>query len=521
MDLLKKIGLLCLSIVLLTLAWPPMKFGFLIYIGFVPLLFYVESLSSYTKGKRYALTFLGFFFTLFLFPFISSYNGWGEYNSNVYMVILMCYLPMSLIVSFYSIFKNKKIGYFFLIFSWGSMEILQMNWEFNSPLLMLGYSMSYFPAFIQHYSVWGTLGGALHIIAVNIVLFLLLQKFINKASVKKEIIGLSFLFLPLGLSLIAFYLPSEKGKQAKIALVLAHFEHFTEKYALNPMLLIKKYNALLKGKDLSDREIFVLPESTIVDGGWIENLNKSNIPNPMDSLCATKPVLFGSHMFSIYQKQQDDLPYYVRYDKKSKVNYESHNCIVYRSPAGTYSVRSKEKFVTFHEIIPYYRLMSFSRNWFVKSQNPAFLSIYEKGRDKLFKVNKDLKIYALMCFESFFSNMMVKQKDANVIFVLANESWNNQNKGKEQYFSYMTTKAIESGKTLVKVSNCGYSGVISVKGQVIEKIGYSKNGVYNLNIETSEYHSVYSKIAGGFDVFILLITSILILVNFLSKTEKT
>lgn len=507
-----------MSIILLTLSWPPLKLGFLVYIGLVPLLFYVDSLDGLTKFSRYLWTFLGVFIVLFLFPFISSYNGWGDYNNNIFMVIIMCFLPMSIIISLFTVFKNKKVGYLFLIFSWGSMEILQMTWEFNSPLLMLGYSLSYYPELIQHYAIWGSLGGAMHIVAINILVYQLIKRALNRESFQKQAVGLGILFIPILLSVIFYVFPSKIDSKERISIVLAHFEHFTEEYALKPMLLIKKYNSLLKGSDVSKSEIIVLPESTIVEGGWIENLNNPNIPNPMDSLFNGKPVLFGSHMFSIYKERKSEIPYNVRYDKNSKVHYNSHNCIVYRSPVNTYSVRSKEKFVSFHEIIPYHSLMSFSKNWFVKSADPAFLSIYQNSSERVFKVNENLKIYSLMCFESFFSNMVIKQPEAGVIFVLANESWNNQDKGKEQYFSYMSTKAIESGKTLVKVSNCGYSGIFNSKGKTLKKIGYAKNGVHSLEIEIKKSASIYSTIASLLHGLVVITPFILVVINTLTKT---
>ncbi len=124
-----------------------------------------------------------------------------------------------------------------------------------------------------------------------------------------------------------------------------------------------------------------------------------------------------------------------------------------------------------------------------------------------------------MCFESFFSNMIVKQKEADAVFILANESWNHQDKGKEQYFSFMTPKAIECGKTVVKVANCGYSGYINSKGKVIEKFSYQKKGIYKLNLNVKNSASIYASISKGLNGLIVFATIILLILKFLFKQE--
>jgi apolipoprotein N-acyltransferase len=518
MEFVKKIALLALSIALLTISWPPYLGGPSIYIAFIPLFFYERLINPKSRLKKYLLTFSGFFLVLFSYGFLVSYKAWGEYNSNVYMAILVSFLPLSLIVSLFSLFTKNTHRYLFLIFSWSTMEILQMNWELNSPLLMLGNSLCMFPGMIQHYAVWGVLGGTQHILSLNVVIFLILLKARSKSPFKREISLFALLFLPILGSIISYSFPIEQDKTITTGITIGNFEHFTKENSENTSLLVNQYTNILKGKNLSDVDIMLFSESTIVNGGWIENLNIDSIPNPIDSLCPGKEILFGAHLFSIHDDTPDELPYNVRHDANSKVNYETHNCVVFRNKFGTYSLRSKEKYVPFHEVVPYPGFLMFTQNWLSKTTVPTYLSPYKQSIEEPFTTATGNAIYGLMCFESFFSNMIIKQPKADFIVVLANESWNNQQVGKEQYFDYMTAKAIESGKAIVKVANCGYSGYIDSKGRIIEKIGFNTPVFKKLKIECNGSSSIYSSIATGLNAITIATTLILLMYKLIRKS---
>ncbi len=518
MEFVKKIVLLGLSITLLTISWPPYLGGPSIYLAFIPLFFYERRILTKSRFKKYLLTFLGFFLVLFSYGFLVSYNAWGEYNNNVYIAIIVSFLPLSLVVSLFSLFTKNTHRYLFLIFSWSSMEILQMNWGLNSPLLLLGNSLCMFPNLIQHYSIWGVLGGAQHILSLNVIVFLIILKTRSKTNFKREIALLALLLLPILGSIISYSLPLERDKTITAGIALGNFEHFKKENSENTSLLINQYKKILKGKNLKDVNIVLFSESTIVNGGWIENLNNDSIPNPIDSLCPGKEILFGAHMFSIYDNSQDQLPYSVRYDANSKINYETHNCVVFRSKLGNYSVRSKEKYVPFHEVIPYPKILMFTKNWLSKTTIPTYLSPYKHGVEEPFTTANGNTIYGLMCFESFFSNMIIKQNKADFIVVLANESWNHQHLGKEQYFDYMTAKAIESGKAIVKVANCGYSGYINSKGQIIDKVGFDKPIFKKVKIDCNQSASIYSSIATALNTIVISTTLILLMSKLIRKS---
>ncbi len=505
---LKRIGLILLTSVLLYVAWPPFNFGPLLFVAFIPFLFYVETLRNKSHLAKYVLTVAGIFASLFLFSYLSSYEAWGEYEESVFIGIFVSFVPLSFIVSLFVLFKRRRLGMLFFVFAWGSMEVLQIKWELNSPLYMLGNGLSMFPSLIQHYAIWGVIGGSMYILAINGILFNHILKMRERSSYRKQLRTLLVLLMPILLSVIVYNLPLEHEQKLDVGIVLLHEEHFTIENANDPYLTIEKYNALINAQ-VGKADIVVFPESAVINSGWIENVNLDSLTNPLDALCPDKEIILGSHMFSIYRKQGNETPYFVRYDENSRINYQSHNCAIHRNSLGNYRVRSKNKNVPFHEVVPYPSLFMFTKNWFSTSESPTYLSKYDKQSKELFKTKNGIRIHALMCFESFFSDMIVQESEAEVIFILANESWNNQTKGKEQYFYYMIPKAIESGKSIVKVANSGHSGSINSKGQIEEQIGFNNSSATSIQVGVSSQSSIYSNIANELNIFIILVTIVL------------
>lgn len=518
--ILKNLGLILASSFLLYASWPPSHFGPIVFIALIPLLYYLDSIKISRRLIKYFLLFSGILTSLFFFGFLTAYEAWGAYNNQSFIPILMCFVPLSVLLGLFGFFKKKSLGYLFLIFGWGTMELFQMNWDMNSPLLMLGNSLSYFPSMIQHYAVWGVTGGSMFIVAVNISIYLVIKKIIVKESYKKEVIILSSLMLVIVISIISFSIPREEHKTVRIGMGLLHFEHFTIENSQNPFLTISKYNKLVSKNKTDDVEAMFFPESAVVNSGWIENLNNKSLSNPLDSFCIGKDIFFGSHVFSIYDGDTANRAYNVNYDANSNLYYLKHNSAIFRSSLGRYSVKSKDKFVSFHEIKPYPSILGGLADLLNKEAVPLYLSPYNKSLQTPVKLSNGLKVYSIMCFESFFSDVIVKQNDADFIAVLANESWNYQDKGKEQYFSYMTPKAIESGKSLIKVANGGYSGYILSSGEVIEKIDYDNEKFVKLDIEKDREPSFYSIYFSQISSIIVIITISLlmyIIISFLKK----
>lgn len=490
------------------------------FVAFVPVLFYLDSLKEFSRTKRFLLAFTGLFTAFYLFAYFTSFNAWGDYDQDIYAYAALSAWPEALLTSFFVFFKRPLLGLIFIPFAWGTADILQTSWEISAPFLVLGHGLSTQPSIIQHYAIWGTIGGTVYILSFNVIIFLLIKKLLLKERIRKSIIAAGLMLIPIVISLITFKIEPGIEKDLRVAVAVGNFEHFTQEYAEHPEKLIAEYNKLLNTVDLKDVELVVLPESAVVNGGWIENLNKEGNPIPLDSLCPGKEIFFGSHLFSVYHGD-DKKAYNVRFDPNNNLHYLSHNCIVFRNKDNVYQVRSKDKYVPFHERIPYPSILMFTKTWLIRDAVPTFIAAYSGSVQGAFKAHNHTLINPLMCFESAFSDMAIKNNDADFTLILANESWNNEKRGKEQYFDYTITKAIESGKEILKVSNSGYTALISPKGKVSHYTGYEKPTVQIINVPMNSSASLYSRIHGLITFMVIGAAITLLITNLFSTTNTT
>ncbi len=516
MTSIKQIGLLLLCALLLWAAWPPYLFAPLIFIGFVPLFYVLDELHLKKGFKKYLLTFLAIYLPLSLFATLASLYAWGDVNMSVFFGVLINFFPVSIFLAFGTFIKKGIYRHLFFIFGWATMEIFQLWWDFNAPLFLLSNSLAMFPSLMQHYAIWGALGGSMYILAVNLFVYYAFKnpKFMNS---NWKFARAVIILLPNLLSMITYAIPSFSKQKYDVGFIMPHFNQYQEKYSLDPMLLVKHYNELYAEHGSPDVDFIILPETAVLNSGWIENLNKPSIPNPLDSLLPGKELILGSYFFSIYEPKGEDIPYYVRYDSISKVHFLTHNCAIYRSKNNHYQIRAKEKFIPFHDAMPYPSLLMFTERWINRVGVRTYIADYPKVPSEVITTEKGLKMYNLLCFEGYFSNIMVKESDLDFITVIANENWNDKDKGKMQFFRYMVPRAIEAGKPLLKVSNSGYSGYISEKGELKAFYGYDKPNFQIVTIDKVNGSSLYSKIFTLIDVIVILITFLLPFSNFLKS----
>jgi len=141
----RKIHLVFISLfsgVLLSIAWPERGFPGFLFIGFVPLLFIEDFIS--TKPEQFS-KFSALFYS---YPGFLLWNGlttWWIYNSTgigAIMAIVLNSLFMSIVFQLFHYsktkLKNRFAGYCALIFYWIAFEYLHLNWDLNWPWLNLG-----------------------------------------------------------------------------------------------------------------------------------------------------------------------------------------------------------------------------------------------------------------------------------------------------------------------------------------------------------------------------------------------
>jgi apolipoprotein N-acyltransferase len=265
-------------------------------------------------------------------------------------------------------------------------------------------------------------------------------------------------------------------------------------------------------------DVVVWPETVIIRLGWLHKIDLEPVILRLKTKLKDYPntiVVFGAIGFS-QAKNKAVNSKYVTYVPEGNYYYNTHNVAITVSANNRTLIKSKEKFIPFHERIPYINTLPFLTNLVSAVGTRAMFTPFKGGNP----ITTDLKgnhYESVLCYESLFSLFMAKKstKKIGAFIVHANEHWLKDQAGSEQYLYENVAIAVQGGKPLLRSSNSGISAIINEKGDVISpvvgRIHQNITSKVSLNYSTT----FYSKIAGvfyagsGISSFLILFLSII------------
>jgi apolipoprotein N-acyltransferase len=500
---LKNIIFSVLSGLLLYLAWPNNGIFPLLFIGFIPLLFSLENLAINTN-KLLALK--SFFLVFVAFLTWSSLSLIWLYKTAVdshFITASLTALNYSFFLAFFP-FIYKRLGKNYALIYFAS-ALLLVDWLSQvfllaTPYFNLGLGLGQSPWLIQHYKWIGIEGGSLWIIATNLLIYKIISEKLYTLKVLSSL-ALLVIVIPV-LSVIIYQLPSKNNNNS--AIVTLHHTNValnTSEAFENPILVIDKLfdETFTDLKETPD--VVVWPETVIIRLGWLHRIDTEPVILHLKEKLKNYPktiVVFGAIGFS-EAKDKEIHSRYSTYVPEGNYYFNTHNVAVTVSASNNTLIKSKEKFIPFHERIPYINTLPFLTNLISEVGTRAMFTPFKGGNHLTNDFNGN-QYESVLCYESLFSLYMGKKstKHIGAFLVHANEHWLKDIAGSEQYLYENVAIAVQGGKPLLRSSNSGVSAVITEKGDIVSSvIGLSSENItskVNLNYRTT----FYSKIAGSF-----------------------
>ena len=471
-----------LSGVLVGIAYQPWKLGFLVYVGFVPIILVWLQNGSIKNFKH------GYLFG-FIYNLISNY--WIGYNSGAefYVVMLSLLFAAGYLALFWGVCgfiigtleKEKPIYYLpFLIvilewirsfgplgFDWGVLALTQIEYL---PLLQLN-------------SIFGPYFSAFIIISTNLYIYILFNE--NNIDYKKTSIFI-FSFLVL-------------------------FTYGTFKNG-NSSQIINSLNIAVIQPNLDPKE------------KWNQSIREQNI-QIIDSLysraISLSPdfILFPETAYPTYltldsrlrndiQKKvnQSNIPILVgTVDRKidSLGNKLFFNSTIFMKPEKKYDSYSKIHLVPFAE----YDLVPEFLHPLMKLNLNIDRGVFVKGKElKVFEWN-GIRFSDLICYESSFARYSreFSKRGAKILMIQANDGWLGDSAGPYQHFSSAILRAIENSLPIVRSGNTGISGFIYPSGIVKKYRKLNTRSIFMEKVPIYSRASFYSKYGDFFAVISFVI----------------
>ena len=159
-------------------AWPTSSLTYLLFFGFVPLLFVADTV---TKRNTF---FLHCFIALLIWNATTTWWIWNSTDVG-----------------------SKRVSYFSLVACWMLFEYIHLNWQISWPWLSLGNAFAQQTQWIQWYEYTGVGGGTLWVLIVNILVYEFIKRFKNeniKWKIKRVLLITSVIFIPIAISILSF-----------------------------------------------------------------------------------------------------------------------------------------------------------------------------------------------------------------------------------------------------------------------------------------------------------------------------
>lgn len=511
-----------LSALLLSLAWPNIG-GLtpLMFIALIPALWMSDQLIKRNKGV------IHFFLCWLLFAlwnFGTTYwlfhvtESTGTRIFSLLGPALANSLIMAIIWQLYYWCKNyvtpSKAALALMMF-WLGYEYFHLNWELSWTWLTLGNAFANTPNWIQWYEYTGVHGGSLWVLWVNISIFNLLQRVINKEFHHKANTYMSiggnvlFILVPIIWSLNIKSNYSEKGEEATVVVIQPNYNPYTEKFSIPYKQQLREMIDLGLTPPMTSVDLIVFPETALqepsrltpfqgdflLSGLWTSNLKNSysykefqkNITIPYG------PAIIAGMACDELLNEQAPESHLTRPIQGTNKKYISYNSALFIN-RDTTTYYHKSKLVPGVEIMPY--------AWLLTPMKSIAISLGGTsgglGTQKEASVFKDAKsgIVAapIICYESVYGEYVGEfiKKGANLITIITNDGWWSNTAGHEQHWAYAKLRAIETRRSVARSANTGISGFINQKGEVLAQSEYEEKTTLRQKLLLNEELTFYT-----------------------------
>lgn len=493
-----KLLLLTLSLLsglLLWLAWPMSPLFPLVFIGFVPLL-YAENLIStaYTKSGR----------KVFLFSYIgllvwNILTTWWVCNASmvggVFAIAANALLMTTPFVAFHHTKKiiGMKLGLVSFVCYWIGFEYIHLNWELTWPWLTLGNVFAHFPNVVQWYEYTGHLGGSLWVLLMNVSIFTAIMGF-SKWKGRAIMRPLFFLIFPLVVSFSLIPTDSlftNPPQGTEVIVIQPNINSYTEKFTYNARTGERNTETFMPHKQqlqilldesekliTPDTRYLFWPETSIPGGYWEESLDSDPMLLKVRDVVRSHKnltLISGTDTYKSYGSKEEasvsaryrnDLGYFDVYNTGMQINEKGH-----------IQVYHKSKLVPGVERMPYPGLLGFLEILSIDMGGISGSLGTQKERT-VFKNEKEMAVAPVICYESVFGAYVGEYivKGAQLITIITNDNWWDDTPGYKQHFEYARLRAIEHRRDIARAANTGISGFIYADGSVGETLGWNQRG---------------------------------------------
>ncbi|MBE0640034.1 MAG: apolipoprotein N-acyltransferase [Bacteroidales bacterium] len=492
--------------IVLSLGWPMYGFPYLLFFGFVPLLFVEEHIHK-NRDDFHKYSILKYAYTAFVIW--NLLTTWWIWNSTIFgaiMAVLLNSLFMAIVfwifhLSQRSFFKQSNSIYL-LLFFWITFEFLHLDWDLSWPWLNLGNGFAMYTKWVQWYEYTGTLGGTFWILLLNILLFKLIKNLLAYKKVVFPVVVSSIsvvlvFVIPMIISFITYNNYQEKGPLAEIIVTQPNIDPYTEQYNMPIKEVIDKNFGMAEPLITGSTAFLVCPESALQESIWHKTIEETRSVVLIRRFLEKYPqlnVIIGASTFRLFEENEPLTPTARKFDDVD-LHYEAFNTALFINDTAPIGYYHKSKLVPGPEKMPFQRLMwplqelAFDLGGTVGSLG------YSPEREVFTSKCGKFVVGPIICYESIYGDFTADfiRNGANLLLIITNDGWWGNTAGHRQHFSFAPLRAIETRRSIARSANTGISGFINQRGDILKASEYWVPDVMKASLHTNDAITVYVK----------------------------
>ncbi len=518
---MKKIHLYLLSFlsgVILSVGWPMYGVPFLLFFGFVPLLFIEEHITA-NRNDFHRFSLLKYAYVAFVVW--NLFTTWWIWNSTIFGAIMAILLNSLFMATVFWIFHLSRRSFFkqsnshyLLVFYWIAFEYLHLDWDLSWPWLNLGNGFAFYTKWVQWYEYTGTLGGTFWILLINILVFKLIksfsqtrQSFFPPAFRSSPVVV--FFAVPMTISIMLYNNYEEDGDVVEVIVTQPNIDPYTEQYILPVREIIEK-NFGIAGPLITENTRFIVaPESALQEDIWRRSVEDSRSIVLIRRFLEQYPhlnIMIGASTFRLFEEDEPLTPTARKFADVDRY-YEAYNTALFINDAQEVGMYHKSKLVPGPEKMPFQRLLSPLQQLAFDLGGTVGSLGYSAEREVFTSKCGNFIVPAIICYESVYGYFVAEfvKNGANVLFIITNDGWWGNTAGHRQHFSFAPLRAIETRRSIARSANTGISGFINQRGDILQASEYWTPDVLKAELHTNNkttFYVKYGEYIGRISVFI-------------------
>lgn len=504
--------------VLLSLSFPPLKFGFLAYIALIPLFFLLED-KNYKESIRW-----GFLTGLFINLGTLYWISWVTVPGAIAAIL---YLPVYLIIyailhTFIRLRLGEKYLYLSVPFLWTGVEYLRSLGVLGFPWCSLAYTQSYYLSLIQYVSFSSVYGVSFWVVSINVIILLLLR---NLADIRKIILYFIILITLFVIPWIygKIVIPDENGipeEKIRVALIQGNIDPYLKWDDAFLESNLQIYEDLTREAAACKPQLVIWPETAVPDYLRVSNLYLTRLRELVMDL--NVPLITGAPDFR-YMKDE---------------TYETYNAAFLLKPNyGGFDVYQKIHLVPFGERVPFTESIPFLKNFleslemgegnFSPGHNVVSfhvpLNLARTSNQESANRRSHISVPVIICFESLFPEMTRKfiLAGADIMVIITNDAWFKKSAAPFHHAQVAVFRAIENRVSIARCANTGVSMFIDPYGKTQKATRIFEKAAIVDNIPLRRETTFFTKHGNVFTIAITLLNIVpLVAAVFFSKKHE-